>query len=145
MRRDAKAYARVLWILTILFFLRVLGQVLVAFLHVDFLPPMSSWYSGVLPYPLLLPIQIVILAVQITIDIGVWRGHDAVLRSRPRAGRVLQWLSYLYAGSMLVRLVVTRSHPIPIVFHWVLAAYLFTVGRLMRVRPLDYPQRSFTP
>jgi len=128
---DATAYARVLSILTILFLLRVLGQALVAFFHVEFLPPMPSWYSGLLPYPLLLPIQIVILAVQITVDVSVWRAHEAVLRPRLRAGRVLQSLSYLYAASMLIRLIVTRSHPIPIVFHWVLAAYLFTVGRLM--------------
>lgn len=138
MRRDAKAYARVLWMLTVLFFLRVLGQALVAFLHVEFLPPMPSWYSGLLPYRVLLPTQILILALQITIDVNVWRGHNAFIRPRPRVGRVLQWLSYIYAGSMLVRLVVTRSHPIPIVFHWVLAAYLFTLGRLI----LDAPSKS---
>ena len=33
---------------------------------------------------------------------------------------------------MVVRYAVTRSHPIPIVFHWVLAAFLFTLGRSMR-------------
>src|SRR5215470_5173581 len=130
-RRDAKAYARVLWILTVLFFVRVLGQALVAFLYVGFLPPMPSWYSGLLPYRVLLPTQILILAVQITIDANVWRGHDAFIRPRPRVGRVLRWLSYIYALAMLVRLVVTQSHPIPIVFHWVLAAYLFTLGRFM--------------
>jgi hypothetical protein len=28
--------------------------------------------------------------------------------------------------------VVMRSHLIPIVFHWVLAAYLFSLGRIMQ-------------
>jgi hypothetical protein len=31
---------------------------------------------------------------------------------------------------MLIRLAVTRSHPIPIALHWILAAYIFTLGRL---------------
>jgi len=35
---------------------------------------------------------------------------------------------------MVVRYAVTLSHPIPIVFHWVLAAYLFTLGGDMRYR-----------
>ena len=43
--------AWVLWTLLALFVLRVTGQALVAFLEVGFLPPMSEWYSGLLPYP----------------------------------------------------------------------------------------------
>ena len=40
-----------MWMLLGLFVLRVVGQVLVAFFDVRFLPPMSQWYSGLLPYP----------------------------------------------------------------------------------------------
>jgi hypothetical protein len=44
-----------------------------------------------------------------------------------------------YALAMLIRLVVTRSHPIPVVFHWVLAGYLFTLGR--QFTPVRRPAR----
>jgi hypothetical protein len=93
---------------------------------------MDAWFSGLLPYPVLLPIQLVILLVQAVIDRDVGRGRGFFALPRPRAGRALQWFASVYALSMVVRYVVTRSHPIPIVFHWVLAAYLFTLGRVMR-------------
>jgi hypothetical protein len=120
--------AMVLTLLTVLFSARVGGQVLVAFAGVPWLPPMEAWYSGLLPYPILLPVQLLILAVQATIDWQVWRGAAFFARPRPRLGRSLRGLSYVYALAMLVRLVLTRTHAIPIVFHWVLAAYLFTLG-----------------
>lgn len=72
-----------LWTLLALFALRVAGQALVAFSDVRFLPPMQAWYSGLMPYPYLLPSQ----------------------RAR------LLW-----------------DRPIPIVFHWVLAAFVISVG-----------------
>ena len=36
-------YALALWVLTFLFFLLVLGQILVAVFDVAFLPPMPAW------------------------------------------------------------------------------------------------------
>ena len=133
MRRPASRRAIVLCALTALFGARVLGQALVAFLGVHWLPGMDAWFSGLLPYPVLLPIQIVIVLVQIVIDRDVWRGDGFFARRRPRAGRRLQWLAGVYALAMIVRYAITRSHLIPIVFHWVLAAYLFTLGRLLDV------------
>src|SRR5712692_6838903 len=59
--RPAPREAWVLWSLSVLFLLRVVGQVLVVFVGVTFLPPSPEWYSGLLPYPLLLPVQVVIL------------------------------------------------------------------------------------
>ena len=120
----------ILIVLTTLFLARVIGQALVAFLGVTWLPPMEAWYSGLLPYQILLPVQAIILAAQTVLDRDVWRGHGFFARRRPRAGRRLQWLAAVYALVMLLRLAVDRSHRIPIAFHWVLAAYLFTVGRL---------------
>ncbi len=116
--------------LTLLFAARVAGQALVAFAGVTWLPPMEAWFSGYLPYPVLLPIQALILGVMATIDWQVWRGAGFFARPRPRAGRALRGFSYVYALAMLARFVVTGGlHAIPIVFHWVLAAYLFTLGR----------------
>jgi hypothetical protein len=131
-RPPASSSAIVLVVLTVLFGARVLGQALVAFLGVQWLPRMDAWFSGLVPYPALLTIQIGILLVQAVVDREVWRGRGFFARERPRAGRRLQWLACVYALSMVVRYVVMRSHLIPIVFHWVLAAYIFTLGRIMR-------------
>ncbi|MGH7304856.1 MAG: hypothetical protein ACRELZ_16340 [Candidatus Rokuibacteriota bacterium] len=125
--------AIVLCVLTVLFGIRIAGQALVAFFDVTWLPPMDAWFSGLLPYPVLLPLQIAIVLVQIVIDRATWRGRGFFGRPRPRAGRGLQGFACVYALSMVVRYAVTLSHPLPIVFHWVLAAYLFTLGRLMRL------------
>jgi hypothetical protein len=97
------------------------------------LPPMDAWFSGLLRYPVLLPLQLAILLVQIVIDRDTWRGRGFFARPRQRAGRGLQRFACVYALSMVIRYAVTLSHPIPIVFHWVLAAYLFTLGWLMRL------------
>jgi hypothetical protein len=126
------ATALILITLTALFGARVIGQALVAFFGVTWLPPMEAWYSGLLPYPILLPLQVLILVAQSVIDHDVWRGRGFFARPRPRGGRRLQWLAAAYAAAMLIRLAVTGSHPIPIAFHWVLAAYLFTLGGMQR-------------
>jgi len=105
---------------------------------------MSAWYSGLLPYQVLLPVQILILGAQLTIDWQVWRDTGFFARPRPRVGRTLRGFSYVYALAMLVRWLVTRTHGIPIAFHWVLAAYLFTLGGFYARRaaaPRDLAQR----
>jgi hypothetical protein len=120
------------------FFLRVLGQALVAMGWANLLPPMEEWYSGLVPYPPLLAIQAVILGVQAAISRDIWQDAGIFARQPPALGRRLQWLSYVYAAAMLLRYVVTMavyperrwlSGTIPIFFHWVLSAYLFTLGR----------------
>jgi hypothetical protein len=131
-------YAVALWALTGLFFLRVIGQVLVAFFVVPVLPPMAEWYSGLLPYPVLLPVQLAMLVVMPKINWDISRGVGLFARPRPKVGRLLAWVSVLYAAAMVLRYVLTMVlHPerrwlhgtIPIVFHWVLAGYLWTLGR----------------
>jgi hypothetical protein len=134
-----RPYAAILGALAALFFLRVAGQALVAFAGTPGLPPMGEWHSGLLPYPLLLSVQVGILALLGWICADFARGDGYWVRPRPRLGRWLARASYLYAGAMLVRYVATMAlHPerrwlgtgtIPVVFHWVLAAYLFTLAR----------------
>jgi hypothetical protein len=63
----------VLTILTALFFLRVLGQALVAYTSVNWLPAMEHWASGLIPYPILLTIQIAMLIVMVKISKDIWR------------------------------------------------------------------------
>ena len=130
MRRPASAAAVVLTLLTLLFRGRVAGQARVVFAGVAWLPPMEAWYSGLLTYPILFPAQVVILTGQAVIDRAAWGQRPWLVRPRPRAGRVLRRLSYVYALAMAVRLALTGTHVIPVVFHWVLAAYLYTVARV---------------
>ncbi|MFP5502484.1 MAG: hypothetical protein ACLGIN_08330 [Candidatus Sericytochromatia bacterium] len=134
--------AAILWLLSALFLARVVGQILVAFLGVTFLPPMPEWYSGLLPYHLLLPSQVAILALMLWINLGIGRGTGVFGQDHPRFARFLLLFALLYAGAMAVRYVVSgQLHPerrfwppgsIPIVFHFVLAGYLFLVSRLLR-------------
>lgn len=130
--------AVVLWALTALFFLRVLGQALVAFVGARFLPPMAEWYSGLVPYPVLLPVQLAMLLVMAKVNADVSRGAGLVATPRPALGRFLRGLSYVYFAAMLLRYVLTVAlrperrwlhGSIPIAFHWVLAGYLWTLGR----------------
>ena len=135
----------ILSVLAGLFFLRVLGQALVAFAGVSGLPAMPEWYSGLLPYPLLLPTQLVILAVQGKVSLDLLRGRGFFVVPRPGAGRAIQLFAVLYFLAMVLRYALTMAwHPdrrwlgtgtIPIVFHWVLAAYLLTLGRFLARSP----------
>jgi hypothetical protein len=131
-------YSVVLGILAVAFLLRVVGQLLVALFEVSFLPPMAQWYSGLIPYPVLLPVQIVILLIQAKISRDIWRGVGFIADRRPTAGRFLCRFSYVYFLAMVVRYAVTMylyperrwfQGTIPIFFHWILAAYLFVFGR----------------
>ena len=138
-----RKYATVLWVLSVLFLGRVVGQMLVVYLDAKFLPPMSEWYSGLLRYSLLLPTQILILYVMYRINVGVMRGKQYLLRRRERFGRFLLWFSLIYAVSMVARYFIAGAiHPerrwlppgiIPIVFHWVLAGYIGTLSRVTLV------------
>jgi hypothetical protein len=131
-------YPLVLGTLTGLFALRVLGQALVVFFDVRFLPPMERWYSGLVPYFMLLPMQLAMLAVMLRIVRDFARSAGFFVELRPRTGAILLWLSYAYALAMVVRYALTMiRHPelrwltgtIPIWFHLVLATFLFTLGQ----------------
>ena len=124
-------------VLTGLFVLRVLGQALVAFFSVGFLPPMQQWYSGLVPYPALLPIQIAMVGVMVKLVADVDRGAGYFSRANRRVGRFLKWFSYVYFASMVARYAITMTvYPerrwfggtIPIGFHMVLAAFVFVYG-----------------
>ncbi|HVO95133.1 MAG TPA: hypothetical protein VMT22_19920 [Terriglobales bacterium] len=128
----------ILALLTLLFFLRVLGQVLVAFFSVSWLPEMNQWFSGLIPYPALLAIQISMLMVMITISTHIWRGEGLFAERRPASARFLVGFSFLYAGTMALRYVLTMilrpemrwfGGTIPIFFHFVLAAFILAWGR----------------
>lgn len=125
-------------VLTLLFSGRVLGQALVAFFSVRWLPAEYQWQSGLVPYPILLTIQLLMLVIMIKICRDVW-GHIGFFAKRqPSWSRYLVGFSAIYASAMVLRYILTMiflpemrwlGGTIPIFFHFVLAAFLFTWGR----------------
>ena len=121
-----RAYAFLLGVLSLAFAARVLGQLLVAVFGVGFLPPMEAWYSGLIPYPVLLFTQLVILAAQLEISRELWVGAGTVSLPRPVLGRAIAWVSLVYFLTMVARYLITSvmlpeagrfGDTIPIVFH----------------------------
>jgi hypothetical protein len=118
--------------LSALFVARVAGQILVVLFAPRWLPPMKDWYSGLMPYRWLLPSQLAIIALQVFMIRQVAAGAPP---HRTLAVAVFIF-AMLYASSMVLRLYILRiRHPdyrwyeggmIPILFHWVLAAFLLT-------------------
>lgn len=123
-----------LWALTALFVARVAGQALVAFLGVSWLPPMELWYSGLLPYEYLLPSQLLIVALMIKISADFTRERGYFYGPRRFFARPWLIFGYVYLAAMLLRAVLIMDRPIPIVFHWVLAAFILVVGESHRQR-----------
>src|SRR5215472_1420961 len=132
-----KRYFWLLATLLFLFCLRVLGQILVAFFGVKFLPPMEEWFSGLLPYPELLASQILIILLYGKICLDFARGHGYFVTPRRRLGINLLKFGWLYLGVMMIRYVIRMGlYPherwtggsIPIFFHWVLASFLLVLG-----------------
>lgn len=132
---DTADLAPVLWLLTALFAVRVAGQVLVALRSPSWLPPMHDW--NLVPYRLLLPVQLVILAVMTWIDASFSASSGPPVERTDVLGWALIAFSAVYAGAMVGRYVVRmRRRPeerwfggtIPIVFHLVLATYLYALG-----------------
>lgn len=124
----SKRYAPVLWALLFLFVLRVTGQALVYFFGVSFLPPMEKWYSGLMPYPYLLPTQILIIFLYGKVCVDFSTGSGFFAQPRPKLGVGLLIFGSLYFLAMIVRLALWQKHYIPIFFHWVLASFLLVVG-----------------
>lgn len=99
---------------------------------------MQEWYSGIIPYPILLPIQVgmLLLMVKINTDLTLRRGWFAA--PNRWLGHPVQWFSYVYFSSMILRYVVVMilyperrwfGGTIPIFFHMVLAGYLYSLSR----------------
>lgn len=124
----------VLWALLALFVLRVTGQALVAFFGVGFLPPMEAWYSGLLPYEVLLPSQLLLIALMSKICLDFTRGRGVFFAPKRFFATVWLWFGTLYLAAMIARALFLWDRPIPIVFHWVLAAFVISVGLSHRRR-----------
>jgi hypothetical protein len=138
---SAKAF--LLWTLQSLFLLRVLGQVYVGLYAPAWLPSWPEWYSGLLPYPLLLPAQILLLMGMTVISYDNTRGAGRFHVESDRVRRRLRWIAAIYAAIMALRYVLTMAlapemrwlhGTIPIAFHFVLAGYIASLTLPDRAR-----------
>ncbi len=136
--RDPTLYSGFLVFFTLLLTGRVIGQLIVYLYAPRWLPPMEQWQSGLLPYPVLLTSQGVVLTFMTLICVDFARGHGFFVEPHPRGGVFSLWFAYAYFAGMAVRYVVTMARrperrwlggTIPIIFHSVVATFLWTWGR----------------
>ncbi len=132
---DPKLAAGYLWFYSGLFLLRVAGQLVVRTRRPAWLPSDEAW--NLTPYRLLLPVQLTILALMVWINVDLSRGSGFWATPKPDFGQAMLWFAYAYAAAMLVRYLVRMMRrreqrwfggAIPIVFHLVLASYLYVLG-----------------
>jgi hypothetical protein len=133
-RPMARGTARILWLLTLLFAVRVAAQAMQRWRPQAFLPPFCDFQGSHLAYPLLLTAQLLILAAMLHCS---WKVQRGTLSPRARAATVLWWCGGLYMAASLARLAIGLDFPaaspwfrawISGVFHLVLAGFVLTVA-----------------
>lgn len=136
---------RWLLLLTGLFVLRVVGQLVQAIGPVSFLPPFDDFQGSGLPYGALLASQLAIIAVQVEI---LRRVRNDAIRPRLWLQRACFALGGVYFTVMAFRLVAGTtfladnswfSTSIPAFFHVVLASFLLVLGHYVRRRSIAVP------
>lgn len=127
-----------LWFCQSLFLLRVFGQIEALLVDPAWLPPFASWYSGWVPYSILLPLQIGLLMLMSVVSYDHTRKSGYWYVERYTTRKTLVVLSAIYFLAMLLRYLVQMvlypetqwfGGTIPIVFHWVLATYLWLTAQ----------------
>ena len=136
-----RGYAVALSALLGLFVLRVLAQALIAIGYGAVLPPWEEWFSGLVPYPQLLASQILIVLGCGKVCLDFIRQRGFFVTPRRRLGTVLLSVGSVYLVLMAIRYAIRMAlYPterwtggaIPIVFHWVLAAFILVLGSYHR-------------
>lgn len=126
-----------LTILETLFFGRVLGQIVAELTAPAWLPSVEHWQSGLLPYPVLLAAQILILMFMTLVTYDTFRRNGVWYVHKWKTKRILSRVAYLYMAAMALRYALTMAllpelrwfgHTIPIAFHFVLASYILILG-----------------
>jgi hypothetical protein len=137
-QKSGRVTAIALFVLLLLFVGRVAAQLWQYFWPTDALPPFSQWQSGALPYAVLVPAQLAIIAGSLWVILAIARGK---LGRQRRTGTTLIVLGAVYFGFMVFRLVAGLTFlkdspffaaPLPTAFHYVLASMLIIVGAHLR-------------
>ena len=131
--KNSRWCVSLLWVLLLLFVIRVAGQMLQHWAPVSFLPPESAFQGSHFPYWLLLSIQLLIFVMMTRV---AWHAHSGKLEPSAKTTAVLGWLGGIYMFGSLARLVVGLGFPdshvwfrtwIPAVSHVVLAGFVLTL------------------
>ena len=132
--QPSQRYAPWLWLLLGLFVMRVLAQPLALLVDTPLLPRFESWHSGVLPYPVLVLTQLIIVPWLARTSRAFASG--AVVPNA-RIGKAAIVLGSVYFVAMAARLLLGATvladqrwfaSPLPTVFHLALAAFLLLYG-----------------
>ena len=135
--RRLSGYTAALSALLGLFVLRVLAQALIAIGYGAFLPRWEEWFSGLVPYPHLLASQMVIVLGCGKVCRDFIRQRGFFVTPRRWLGILLLSIGSVYFATMVLRYAIRMSlyaperwtgGAIPIVFHWVLAAFILVLG-----------------
>ena len=147
----SREVAVLLWVCVLLFAARVIGQLETALLEPLWLPDMDAWFSGLLPYPLLLPAQIGILMLMAVVAWNPRVRHGLFAQANPRGAFALRAFALVYFVVMAVRLAVNinvnradfwSEGAIPVAFHWVLALFILVSGRRVPAQEQDVDSES---
>jgi len=131
---DLPHCARWLWGLLVLFYLRVLAQLVARSYELPYLPSFERWHSAVLPYPVLFAIQLSILSLMLRM---AWAVTHRTVRPHRRLGVGLLVFGAVYWSAMVTRLVMGFTlfpesrfftNWLPIFFHMVIAMFVLLSG-----------------
>ena len=84
-----------LWLCVGLFAARVIGQLETVLLEPHWLPDMDAWFSGLLPYPLLLPVQIGILMLMAVVAWNPRVRRGLFAQANPRRAFALRAFAFV--------------------------------------------------
>jgi hypothetical protein len=128
----------VLWFLSALFLVRVLGQAIQRWAPQPFLPAFGEFQGSGLPYWALLTAQLAILAAMAR---AAWRATEGATKTSVAWTRGLMWFGAIYLGGSVMRVIVGLTVPsaprwfatwIPAAFHLVLASWVLALGAVHR-------------
>lgn len=132
-----RKYFFILSFLLLLFCLRVAGQLMVAICQVPFLPPMQEWQSGLLPYPILLASQLLIIGLFAKVCHDFYVQSGFFYQAKGVLAEPLMTFGKAYVVLNAARAVIWttafKHHiwftgTIPIFFHFILASFLIIVA-----------------
>lgn len=117
-----------------LFVFRVLAQLLQTIHPIALLPPFENWHGAVMPYPMLVGIQVVVV---FALAVILWKVKTDAISPSPWKHRTCFIIGGVYFSFMAFRLIagwtVFSGHPwfsksLPAFFHLVLASYFLLLG-----------------
>lgn len=132
--RASQPYGWLLLGLWLLFLCRVVAQLVQSVSPVAVLPSFETWQSGLLPYPLLVAFQLLILIACARAVGSVLSGTVVPSGKKGRWFLTLGWVYFIAMGiRLVVGLTIAPEHfwfgaPLPTLFHLVLACFLIVLG-----------------